>query len=526
MKHAKVTVVFQPAGGSAVDSVPAANQKVFIDVTAGTMTAAQTNAQGLLVTPAPANKAIELDDTRSYQVVISAAAIVGTPLAPAGAKATVSAGRLILQPHIAIKVSGVTTPLTCSLTIGSTTTSVKPTAGGWITSNNQSSGVVTISAATKNLKLKGTTDPSVTLKYPDTITRGENVKFTINQPTGAVDFKVTGWSYIASHTNPGKPTAVTATILRPAAEASTTFHQFWEGLMCASGGLTARFVCGATLRSMGPTPVSAEVTAGDPIAQAEDITVEAREWETTLVENAEAPLMKAIATAHDTGLHKWAFTNRLVTAKGIAAGPNKGLTFAESATVTFTSSPFINSLLTDAASVFSLAQGKAYLTIPAGVNVSIPKKFYTKDSSGDITLTDKAGFLAHFSITGPFEFTAEAVSQAELLAGTRRHEFNHPSEKSHKGNALKALRALEPKVFIEAQVGFPAAPVNLTALFNTRVDAVSAAGPVHKIVDESATETAGALKFVTGEEIPDINADASGSLTGTVWNPAANRELT
>ena len=526
MKHAKVTVVFQPAGGSASDATTAANQKVFIDVTAGTMTAAQTNAQGLLTTPAPAHKAIELEDTRSYQVVISAAAIAGIPLASAGVKATVSAGKLILQPHIAIKVSGATAPVTCSLTIGSTTTTVKPSMGGWITSNNQSSGVVTISSATKVLKLKGSADPAVTLKFPDTITRGDNVKFTINPPTGAVDFKATDWSYVASHTNPRKTTAVTATIKRPAAEASTTFHQFWEGLMCASGALTAQFVCGASLRAMGATAVSAEVTVGDPIVQAEDITVEAREWETTLVENAEAPLVKAIATAHDSGLHKWAFTNRLVTAKAIVAGPNKGLTFAESATLTFTSSPFINSLLTDAASAFSLAQGKAYLTIPAGVNVSIPKKFYSKDASGDITLTDKAGFLAHFSITGPFEFTAEAVSQAELLAGTRRHEFNHPGEKSHKGNALKALRALEPKVFIEAQVGFPVAPVNLTALFNTRVDAVNAAGPVHTIVDESATETAGALKFVAGEEIPAINADVSGSLTGTVWNPTANRELT
>ena len=65
MKHPKVTVVFQPAGATPADAKTAANQQVFIDLTPGTMTAAQTNALGVLVTPAPGNKQIELDDSRT-----------------------------------------------------------------------------------------------------------------------------------------------------------------------------------------------------------------------------------------------------------------------------------------------------------------------------------------------------------------------------------------------------------------------------------------------------------------------------
>ena len=55
MKHPKVTIVFQPAGATPADAQNAVNQGVFIDLTAGTMTAAQTNAQGVLVSSAPGN---------------------------------------------------------------------------------------------------------------------------------------------------------------------------------------------------------------------------------------------------------------------------------------------------------------------------------------------------------------------------------------------------------------------------------------------------------------------------------------
>jgi hypothetical protein len=527
MKHPKVTIVFQPAGATPADAQNAVNQGVFIDLTAGTMTAAQTNAQGVLVSSAPGNKQIELDDSRSYQIVVSATKGGPAPTATSGTKVTVSAGKIILQPHIAIKITGITAALACSLTIGAKTTNVTSTTSGWVTSNDQSTGVVTLSSATKLLKAKGATDPAVTLTKPTTITRGDTVKFTVNPPTGAVDFKVTSWSYVATHTNPGSTTAVTATIKRLATETPATFHQFWEGLMCASGALTVHFVTGVSLRTAGATAVAAEVVASDPLTHAADITVKNRDWKTTLIEKPEAALTKPINSAHDTGQHGWGLSDRLVTAKTILSGPNKGASFAESATLTFTSSPAINSLLTNASSAFSLAQGEAYLLSPVRPTKLIPSGFYSVGTGGAITITDMPGFLAHFSITGAFRFTARCVPQPELLAGTRRHEFDHPKQKSHKGNCLKALRALEPRVFIEVQVGLPGgSTVNHTTLFNDRSKAVVDVGPIHTIVDEAATKAAGAVKLVTGDSIPMINADANGAILGSIWNPTTNAELT
>jgi hypothetical protein len=528
MKHPKVTIVFQPAGGTPADAQNAANQGVFIDLTPGTMTAAQTNAQGVLVSSAPGNKQIELDDSRSYQVVVSATKGGPAPTAASGTKLTVSSGKIVLQPHIAIKITGITASLACSLTIGAKTTNVTSTASGWVTANDQSTGVVTLSSATKLLKVKGAADPAVTLTKPTTITRGDTVKFTVNPPTGAVDFKVTSWSYVASHTNPGSTTSVTATIKRLATETAATFHQFWEGVMCASGSLNVHFVTGVSLRTAGATAVAAEVAASDPLTHAADISVENRDWKTKLVEKTEESVVKPINSAKDTGQHKWGLSDRLVTAKTLLSGPNKGASFAESSTLTFTSGPGINSLLTNASSAFSLAQGEAYLTSPVRTNKRIPSGFYSVGAGGAITITDMPGFQAHFSIPpgGSFSFTALCVPQPDLLAGTRRHEFDHPQQKSHKGNCLKALRALEPRVFLEAQVGLPGgATVNHTTLFTNRSKAVLDVGPTHKIVDEAATKTAGTVQFVTGDSIPMINADANGAIQGSIWNPATNSEL-
>jgi hypothetical protein len=69
MIHAGVTVVFQPAGGTPADAVPAASQQVFIDLTAGTMSSARTNATGLLVN-GMAGTAVPLDDARDYSVLV------------------------------------------------------------------------------------------------------------------------------------------------------------------------------------------------------------------------------------------------------------------------------------------------------------------------------------------------------------------------------------------------------------------------------------------------------------------------
>src|SRR5580704_9154433 len=114
----RVNVVFQPAGGTAADAIPAANQQVFIDLTAGTMSPARTNATGLLVAGPGAGTAVPLDDARDYSVVVLPSASGTPPAASAGTRLRVSGGRLAVPPKIAIRVTSSGAPvsaLACSL---------------------------------------------------------------------------------------------------------------------------------------------------------------------------------------------------------------------------------------------------------------------------------------------------------------------------------------------------------------------------------------------------------------------------
>jgi hypothetical protein len=144
MIHPRVTIAYQPAGATPADSIPAANQFVFIDVTAGTMTAAQTDRTGLLVGSGAGGGAIPLDDSRTYQMVISAARIVPPPQAASGVTVRVAAGRITVPPHIAVRVldaSGTAAAgLACALALGATRTNVTTSTNGWIISNDRSSG--------------------------------------------------------------------------------------------------------------------------------------------------------------------------------------------------------------------------------------------------------------------------------------------------------------------------------------------------------------------------------------------------
>ncbi|MFN7923846.1 MAG: hypothetical protein U0Q16_27335 [Bryobacteraceae bacterium] len=528
----RVTVVFQPAGGSAADSIPAANRHVYIDVTAGTMTACRTNAAGLLTNTAGAPQ--PLDDARSYQVVTSATPLSPAPAPSSGVPVRVSGGRIALQPHIAIKVSESGRPaarLACTLAIGATSTPVTANANGWILSNDQAVGELKLSSATKLLKLPGSADPAVTIGQPQSISRGATARFTVNPPAVATEFRVTAWSYLASHTNPG-PTASnparTATINRPATEAQSTFSQYWEGTMCASGSLTVRFVVGVSLRASGNGAVAADVTAMDPIAFAADVSVDDRSWTTNLVENAEAPLTRAIQTFHDTGRHDWNSSAVTITPTLVGSGPNNGIRFASAATLTLTSSPFVNADVTNASSTFSQAQDKARMASPANVrNQVIPRQFYSVGAAGAITITDEPGLRTHFNLpTQAFSFTAHCISPADLLTGVQNHEYNHPNDKSHKGNCLKALRALEPVTFIEQTLVLPGVTgVDIQQRFRDRIQTVINAAGTHNIVDESQTQTDHVLRFVANDQIPAVNADSSGALIGPVWNPTTNTQL-
>ena len=540
-------------GGAATDSILAPNQHLYIDLDpkapgvlkhvksdgTGTIVTDPVSAVGAVSAPTPkvTTSAVALDDSRTYNVVVSPSPLASIP--SVGVSAKVVAGKLIVPAHIAVLVtSDGTKPLaglSCELTIGTTTTTPKTTAGGWILSADRTAGAVTLTVKDKLASLSGGTAPKVTLAVtPAKLARGDKVKIAISSPTGSTGFKVKEWKFEISHQNPGSSAASTASVVRPATESPSTFSDSWEGILCAAGTVKVKFAVGVTLRASGDKAISETVIVKDSADSSLAISVDARagaSWESTLVEKPEQPLARAIATFHDTGEHKWDPSALKVETTAITEGPNRGCTFVKAASITFTSTPSINSLVSDPASAFSLAQDKAYLTSPKPVRV-IPPTQYTVGSGGKITIKDNDKF-AEWILGRPLKpgeswsagYSGHCIDQAKLLSGTRRHEYKD-ADKSHKQNCLKARRALDPIKFGESLVQLPGATIKFTDTLQARANAIINAAPTHDVVDESATRTANALKFKAGLKILGVNLDDTGNVIGPVWNPTRQGELT
>lgn len=529
-----VTLVFLPSGALPGESINAPGQQVYIDLTPGTMTRLQSNAQGKLVGVPPAASAVSLDDTRTYQVVVSPTVVTPAPSSSQGVAARVTGGKLAVAPRIAVKISrtgGSSANIACELKIGTTTTNVTTTSAGWIMSNDAATGEVMIRSNTLLLRPASSADPVVTLAIsPSPPTRGSSATITPTIPAGAAAFKVTEWKYAIFHTNPGASSPSTANVVRPASESASTFDQNWQGEFCASGTVRMRFVTGAVVRTSGSAAVSATLVAVDPIEVTLAVTVDPRTgtpWTTGLTEDPVGALNIPITSFHDTGRHTWtpgAWSTS--PPRTIAAGPNRGCQFLTSATASFTSTPQINASLSDATSAFSMAQDRAYLTSPLPVRV-IPRHLYTVGTGGVVNEITAGSIATHFGLTTGASISAHCISQPTLLAGTRRHESEDPApgEKSHKGNCLKALRALEPVKFAEALVQVPGSPVNFGQRMQARVNLVAGVAGIHTIVDETQTAATHSISLVSGQTIIDVNADSNGNLVGPVWNPTTNSEL-
>jgi hypothetical protein len=546
--------LYLTTGGAASEAVLAPNYHIYIDLdpkAPGVMKHVRSDVSGTIVadpsspsnaSPSPGPKvigsAVALDDSRTYNVIVSGAPLTTVP--SVGVPAKVAGGKLSIPAHIAVRLtSDGTKPVggaVCDLTIGSTATSIKSSSAGWIFSADRSAGAVTLAVKDKSIVTAGAAAPKAALTTtPPKPVRGDKAKIAISGPSGSVGFKVSEWKYEISHQNPGTASALTASVVRPTTENKASFGDFWEGILCASGTVKVKFGAGITLRASGDKPVSATVTVQDPAETSLAVTVEPRTgatWESGLVEKPEQPLVRAITSFHDTGEHKWdPSALKVDAAPAIAEGPNRGCTFVKAASITFTSIPSINSLITNAASAFSAAQDKAYLTSPAPVRV-IPSHLYTVGAGGKITIKDNDAFAA-WILGRPLKpgegwsakTSGHCIDQPRLLSGTQRHEYKDP-DKSHKQNCLKARRALDPIKFGEALVQLPGKTINFLNLVNARVTAVINAAPIHDVIDETETQKAGALKFKAGEKILGVNSDGTGAVIGSVWNPTTNRELT
>lgn len=452
------------------------------------------------------------------------------------------AGKPVPSSQIIVKVTtDGTTPiigLKCTVTVGSSTpTTITTDKQGLLVSSDQSAGAVTIEVPGKLIKLSSNATPTATLDVtPKPPVRGSTATISITPPTGAIGFKVTEWSYNISHTNPGSSSASTATVTRPASESASTFSQQWQGTMCASGKAIAKFIVGETVRASGNTAVNVTVTALDPVQASLDIAVSSRTgFEAGLTENQEQTITKAInGLSENLGQHKWSLGQagwKHKESSAITSGPNNGCVFVASFTGTFSSTPGINSDLTNATSKFSLAQDKAYLIEVNGNRLNpakvIPRNLYDVGKQGAITIKDTKAFSAALNIQPgeTFNNTAHCITQAALLVGTRRHESGDP-DRSHKANCLKALRALNPGVFAEALVRLPGEKLDFQQTIDTRVTIVNdTASSTHQVVDEAKSKSSQSLVFVAGKSIPDVNMDAKDQLIGPAWDPGVNKEL-
>jgi hypothetical protein len=495
MNAKEFKLLFRP-GSVDAEAVPAAGQAVYLDLTPGTMTELATDSNGKLI-PKAGGKPVDLDESRTYKIVVTPTRLPLPPPASQGDSVQVKSGKILVAPRIAIKLTmGGKTPVTsldCVLKVGPKAVNLRSDGAGWVISNDPTPGAVTIGSASKTLKAMSASPLSPSLKVDadedgpglgyDTeaggLKRGDTVTFRAVQPPGTVEFKVTEWAYDISHTNPGNSIASTATVNRPAREDPSTFDSGWTGVVCAAGKVRFKWVVGALVRPQGAAAVSTTVLVVDPQEMGASVGVADRggsDWVSGLTQNAEGSIRKEIHEFEDTGVHAWDTTKdtKLTPAGPLDKGPNRGCKYVQSAAVTFVSSPKINADLLDTNSAFCKAQTN--------------------------------------------------IDPAKLLAGTRRHEYRDP-DASHKANCLKARRALEPVGFIEAEVKMPGLKDDLAALFKERIQAVIDAGSTHKVVDEAKTKTSGSLTFKANQEILGVNVDDNGNRLGNVFDPKRNANI-
>jgi hypothetical protein len=553
-----VHVFFKPP--ESTDEILAASQHLYIDLDSDGpegMMHLLTDTSGTIVDSLQSGTPVLLDDFRVYHVLVSAAALLAAPSVSQGVPLQANSGKMTVPAHIAVLVTSdgkaPISGLACTLSVGSNTTNLSTSNQGWVVSADRSSGAVTIEAAGKATKIATDPTPAATLAIvPTSPARGAKAKISITPPSGAFGFKVTDWSYDISHTNPGMSVS-TATVTRPTSESASTFDREWEGILCASGKANAKFTQGATVRASGDAAVKATVTALDPLnASPLNVSVSRRTgFEAKLTLKPEKSFSKALDGLFlNLGEHAWQPSalpqgqSPVELSLEIGLGPNKGCVFVTTAKLGFSSEPQINALLTNPASGFSKAQDKAYLIAVNNINLPtpkiIPRSLYDitppnkSNTGGAIVFKDATLGAAQSALglkpTDSISFgSGHCMPQTDLLDQTRKHEFAGPSDRSHRGNCQKALRALDPGVFAEALVQTPGPKLDFSALITARAALVASANDSpnagHNVVDEPGSLKAQDLVF-TRETIPGVNQDDQGQKIGNVWDPVKNVIMT
>src|SRR5208283_3847590 len=115
------------------------------------------------------------------------------------------------------------------------------------------------------------------------------------------------------------------------------------------------------------------------------------------------------------------------------------------------------------------------------------------------------------------------MPSAQIEPGTKSHEYLHPTH-SHRANLHKILRALDPRRIMEESVSTPTNSIDFPGKLDSVRDEIRK--PVHELVDEAASKTAGRFVAVPGKTMAAVNQDpATAASLGVIWDITNDRPL-
>ena len=328
-----VQLYFRPSTDPA-ELVPAVDQHVYLDGQVDRMEHFRTDATGKIVEASGnRSRAVQLDDRRTYHIVVSPTALAPTPAVSAGAAVQIVSGRIAVAPHIAIRITRDGTAgiaaLACTLVVGGNRSPLRTSGTGWLVSNDRTAGAVSVISDTAVLSAAATATAPTLSVDPAAPVRGAAAAIRLQAPAGGCGAKVVSWQYEIAHTNPGKSES-RATVIRPGSEDPASLDSEWRGVLCASGLARVRCTLGVQVRADGAAPVQTTVRALALLEATLAVNVQARTgptWQARLRQDQEQALQRAINTFHDLGEHSFAPEGggQLTTSPPINTGPNRRL---------------------------------------------------------------------------------------------------------------------------------------------------------------------------------------------------------
>lgn len=356
------------------------------------------------------------------------------------------------------------------------------------------------------------------IQSPPNIKRGTNVMFIINKdkPATVIMDPPSEWKFVGEDNTE---------VIRPLTEQQKGWDR-WYGIMVTSGRVSVKWAVYDFKEAVMKTlELKLDVKV---VPREED------EWKSKVTLLPDGSIAQQPHKFSDLGIHDGRFTYTRPTPITISEGPNSGFRFIGSPpTINFSSKGSINAHLLNSGSNFSKAQDKGvYLTKPPPIRIVDPNLYDLNDDLEAQIKADKDDeFHKKYGIRTDEDYFLEIrrILHADLLTFTRRHEYagDGNSNHSHRSNFQKAVRALDPKRYAESLVSKPKSTDDLAQMIKKRAD-ITVSDEVlkdHYVIDEAATKKDETVRYVSGEEIFDLNKDDKGKFAGNVWDPSTEKSF-